>query len=244
MTTRKLAAAAEASRQSDEQESTGPAWWIKLILSCLLAFHMAAVFWAPLAFASSGPQASSPFAEGVMVWLRPYIGAMFLDHGYFFFAPNPGPSHLVRYKVEFADGREPVVGTFPDLETEQPRLLYHRHFMMAEALNNLYAPPEPPPEPSPPPLTATAAERSRYKGQREAYRLDRPRWEASRRRYEAMQNGLSEHLKAEFGGSKVTLTRVEHRLAEPGEVRDDHRRLDAADSYVDLPEIPPRGANR
>ena len=35
---------------------------------------------------------------------RPYLEAAYLDHGYAFFAPDPGPSHLVRYELEFDDG--------------------------------------------------------------------------------------------------------------------------------------------
>ncbi|MDX1947640.1 MAG: hypothetical protein SFU86_19740 [Pirellulaceae bacterium] len=244
MTTRKPPAAGDGPRQSESQEATTISWQLKALLSALLAFHVTAVFWAPLMFASSGPQGTSPFAEAGMAVLRPYIGAMFLDHGYAFFAPDPGPSHLVRYQIEFADGRQPIVGRFPDLKTEQPRLLYHRHFMMAEALNNLYTPPQMPPEPSPPPLTATKAEQARYRAQRAAYRDDQQRFAYARRRYETMQTALAEHLKHRYGGSKVTLTRVEHRLGEPGEVRDGVRRLDDPDSYTDLPEVPPRGASR
>ena len=43
-------------------------------------------------------------------------------------------------------------------------------------------------------------------------------------------------LLAEHGGSKVTLTRVAHRLATPDQVKYEGRRLNAPDSYVDLPE--------
>ena len=127
------------------------------LLPVAIVFHLTAVFVAPLAFAS---EYSSPFVNAIYAALRPYIAAMYLDHGYFFFAPNPGPSHLVDYKVEFADGRPPLTGRFPDLKTERPRLLYHRHFMLSESLHSRYRYPlTPPPEPTPPPLTATAEEK-------------------------------------------------------------------------------------
>lgn len=71
--------------------------------------------------------------------LRPYLEGAYLNHGYHFFAPEPGPSHLVRYELEFADGTKRT-GTFPDLAEHWPRLLYHRHFMMSEFIN--VAPPD------------------------------------------------------------------------------------------------------
>src|ERR1044072_2681228 len=128
--------------------------WTKVLISAVLLLHLAAVFTAPFAFASNAGEGSrSPLASALASGLRPYITALFLEHGYFFFAPLVGPNHLVDYRVEFDDGRPPVEGRFPDLAKERPRLLYHRHFMLAEALNNSSAPPEPPTEPSPPPLT-------------------------------------------------------------------------------------------
>src|SRR5262245_46752829 len=155
-------AAAELEPPATAQEAA-PKLWIKLLVSAALAFHLTAVFVAPFAFACNSGPVPSPLASAVYGWFRPYLGALYLDHGYFFFAPNPGPSHLVDYKVEFADGRPPVTGRFPDLATERPRLLYHRHFMVAESLNNRFAPPTPPPEPSPPPLTASVGEKEVFR---------------------------------------------------------------------------------
>jgi hypothetical protein len=232
MTTRKAAPAPADRPRTPQQQAVGLSPWLKAVLSALLVFHVTAVFWGPFAFACGG----SPFADQVRLWLRPYIEAAYLDHGYFFFAPNPGPSHLVRYRVEFADGRQPLVGTFPDLKTQQPRLVYHRHFMLAEALHNRYVPPEPPPEPTPPPLTATSEERARHRIQSSDYKQTLANWRHQRRQYEAMWRSFEEHLKHEYGGAKVTLTRVEHRPAMPAEVQYERRRLDAADSYRDLPE--------
>ncbi len=254
MTTRKAAAPSEGVRVAgshrpepqDAQGSLTPpggspapagAWppWLKVLASALIALHLTAVFWGPLAFASAG----SPLTGSVFAVLRPYIDALYLNHGYSFFAPDVGPSRLVRYKVEFADGREPVVGMFPNLATQQPRLLYHRHFMLSEALSNRFVPPEAPPEPTPPSLTATAAEQTRYRLQKEAYQQDLAIWQHERRQYDAMWKSFEQHLLAEHGGSKVTLTRVVHRLPLPVEVQREGRRLDAPDSYIDLPETQP-----
>ncbi|MEX2174066.1 MAG: hypothetical protein WD872_06870 [Pirellulaceae bacterium] len=215
--------------------------WVKALLSGLIAVHVAAVFWGPFAFACNVGLSSSPLADPVARVLRPYTSAMFLDHGYFFFAPDPGPSHLVRYRLEFADGREPVEGVFPNLRQQWPRLSYHRHFMLSEALYNQFTPPTAPPKPTPPPVTAPAAEKARYRIQTEDYRLAEARWRHQRNQYEALWQAFEEHLKHEHGATRVVLTRVEHRPALPGEVRFQNRRLDAEDSYLELPETPPRG---
>ncbi len=106
-----------------------------MVVSLLLLIHITAVFIAPFTFASSsGPGSASPFAVGLMNALRAYIDAVYLDHGYFFFAPNPGPSHLVRCRLEYEAGREAEESTFPDRQRHWPRLLYHRHFMLSESL--------------------------------------------------------------------------------------------------------------
>jgi hypothetical protein len=161
---------------------------------------------------------------------------MFLDHGYFFFAPNPGPSHLVHYKVEFADGREPLEGTFPSKSEHQPRLFYHRHFMLAEALQDAYIPPEPPQSPPMPSglseedRKALAAEQRIILAEQTVY------WKQRRERYEKLRHSFENHLLAAHGGSKVTLTRREHLLPSPSQFLRLGQRLDLPESYRDLPE--------
>jgi hypothetical protein len=163
---------------------------------------------------------------------------MYLDHGYFFFAPNPGPSFLVKYKVEFADGRDPVEGVFPNLEEQTPRLLYHRYFMVSTALNNSYAPPTPPPEPSPPPVNAaqSSAEQRNHQRALESYRRQKDYWAHRRKQYESLHGSIVRHLESIHPGGKVTITRVEHRPAAPNEVREDNKPLTAPDTYRDLAE--------
>ena len=240
MTTRTAPGPADRPRKAEPQDASNSSWppWKKWAASALIALHVTAVFWAPFAFACNVEGSSSPLADPIARALRPYIEALYLDHGYFFFAPNPGPSHLVEYKVEFADGRAAVTGRFPELASEQPRLLYHRHFMLAEALNNSFAPPQAPPEPTAPPLTASAAERALFRSVQRAYQADLAAWRHQRRQYEAMKRSFEEHLKHEFGGSKVMLTRIEHRPATPAEVEQLGRKLSAPESYTNLSEDP------
>ena len=118
---------------------------VRGIVSIFLAFHVAAVFVAPW----SMPQPASGLSETVAAGLEPYLLALSLNNGYRFFAPNPGPSHVVHYRVHLRDGsvRE---GRFPNLEEHQPRQLYHRYFMIAETVDRatagLFPQPMPPSE--------------------------------------------------------------------------------------------------
>jgi hypothetical protein len=235
MPSRKAAAEAESPPTALDKEGV-PNFWLKLAISALLALHVTAVFVGPFAFTcNSGPDVS-PFAEAVHRCFRPYLNALYLDHGYWFFAPDPGPAHLVDYKVEFDDGRQPITGRFPDLKSQRPRLLYHRHFMIAESLHNRFVPPDPPPEPSPPPLTASADERALYQQARIQYIRRVTAYNHARAQYAAMQRSISEHLKHVHGGQRVTLTRIEHQLLSPDEVQFANRPLDAPETYVALPE--------
>jgi hypothetical protein len=118
-----------------------PAWsrGTRLLVSGLVVFHLVGVMVAPI---STPPQFAGPpsiLGSELQRVYRPYITAMFLDHAYKFFAPNPGPSHLLRYDLYFADGTKRVNADdqlLPDRFHHWPRLLYHRHFMLTEFLND------------------------------------------------------------------------------------------------------------
>lgn len=97
------------------------------VVSLMLGFHVFAVFIAPAAM----PPASPLLMDGYRLAL-PYNELLFLNHGYHYFAPDPGASTLISYSVPRA-GDAPVVGRFPNLSIH-PRLLYHRYFMLAENL--------------------------------------------------------------------------------------------------------------
>ena len=111
----------------------------RFLLSGLFVVHLTGVFVAPLTSSISTalgrlpdelrPQrTATPWLLNV---LQPYLDIAYLNHGYGFFAPDPGPSHLIRYTVEWSDGRT-IHGQLPDRNRHWPRLLYHRHFMLAE----------------------------------------------------------------------------------------------------------------
>ena len=102
------------------------------LVSVLVLLHCLAIFSSPMA----GPPPASDLSRWIEGWFDPYLRAGFLNHGYRFFAPNPGPSHLVRYEVTHADGRVES-HRFPSTDEQWPRLYYHRHFMVAERVNQL-----------------------------------------------------------------------------------------------------------
>ena len=127
---------------SESASSAGmpPAWSrrTRWMVSLLLLWHLSAVVVGPAAVApSSGLMAS------LWDWYQPYLEVLYLNHGYHFFAPEPGPSHLIRYELGFADGTQKS-GLFPHKTQHQPRLLYHRHFMLSEHLSQFAEPGTPP----------------------------------------------------------------------------------------------------
>lgn len=104
---------------------------LKWVGSCLILVHITAIFIAP---ASVGP--SSEAIRNVWTIMSPYLYATNLNHGYHFFAPEPGASTLVEYVVVKEDG-ERIWGRMPDRRTMYPRLLYHRYFMLTEFLGGV-----------------------------------------------------------------------------------------------------------
>lgn len=124
-----IARISSSERSYDEHRLPSPT--IRRIVSLLLILHLAAIASAPWAM-----QPSSLLAQRVFGFFRPYLDAAYLNHGYHFFAPEPGPSHQVRYELEYADGQK-LDGVFPNADRQTPRLAYHRHFMLTESVNRI-----------------------------------------------------------------------------------------------------------
>ncbi len=167
---------------------------VKRCISALVVLHVGAVFLAPLSFQTRGSLGSSPSVDTLLMPLRGYGEFLYLNRGYAFFAPDPGPSHLVQAAIgELTDPdlQEPV---YPDLDRDWPRLLYHRHFMLAEYLTEIHHPPGPPPELKE--QDPAAAEL----------------WEASRARYEYVRQSYVRHLRSKNPGRVVAIRRLEHLL--------------------------------
>ncbi|PQO42782.1 hypothetical protein [Blastopirellula marina] len=176
-----------------------PSWspGFRGFVSVLLLVHLTAIFVGPCA----SPPPSSRWAREAEAVLEPYLNAAFLkDHGYRFFAPNPGPSHLVRYELLDEADQEIGEGTFPNLEEHWPRLLYHRHFMISESLFNMANISDQAPPPEAPP--GVRADYDSAVGLRNAY-LD----------------SISRHLaRLHPEAAKIRIVMVQHAIPLPEDV--------------------------
>jgi hypothetical protein len=103
--------------------------WLRRAVNLWLVFHLSAIIIAPAAVAPA-----SELTRGACRFFLPYLGALYLDHGYHFFAPEPAESTLLAYVAEREDGTV-IRGRIPDRKT-WPRLLYHRYFMLTEHMND------------------------------------------------------------------------------------------------------------
>jgi hypothetical protein len=100
-----------------------------VVLNLWLVGHLMAIVTAP---ATVGP--SSQTARDVWDVVSPYLQVLYLNHGFHYFAPQPGSSHLVDWEVTRHDGSTES-GRFPNFDI-RPRLMYHRYFMLSEYLGN------------------------------------------------------------------------------------------------------------
>jgi hypothetical protein len=153
--------------------------------SLAILAYLAAVVAPPLA----GPAPASDLANRLLQPLRPLVGALFLGHGYRFFAPNPGPGHTIRWTMTMPDGSTKS-GRIPDETLDRPRLLYHRRFMVSEKISALV-----------PPADAPTEVRERAKQD-----------------WQPLVKGVATNLLRREGGLSVALETVEHYLPDPGEV--------------------------
>jgi hypothetical protein len=103
--------------------------YLRLAVNLWLVFHLAAIIIAP---AAVGP--ASDLVLTAWDGFQPYLEVLYLNHGYHFFAPEPDESTLLAFEAERADGTV-VRGRIPDRAT-QPRLLYHRYFMLTEHMDD------------------------------------------------------------------------------------------------------------
>lgn len=215
---RKIPRWADNSRMRAAEKST-IAWTPtqRSIASLLIAAHLAAVVIAPW----SSPPPAPLLAEKAARAISPYLAASFLNHGYRFFAPDPGPSHIVRYELVQSDGRV-LDGRIPDPQQHWPRLLYHRHFMITETLFNTLSRVEEIP---------TDAEVSAP--EREA--IERGN-QYARDLAAGVISGMARQLLRRYDGQSVKLFLQEHSIPFPDDVQRG-KMLDAPDLYLDMAEL-------
>ena len=119
-----------SAKKSNERRAPIAVWSAsrRRIATALIAFHLAAVIFAPLSLGGAFESLFRPFQI-----LRTYATVLYLDHGYRYFAPDPGPTHTIRFEHISADGAAHSE-KLPDRKATRPRLLYHRWFMLGESL--------------------------------------------------------------------------------------------------------------
>lgn len=178
----------------------------------LLIGHLLAVVLPPLSFQTRGPIGQSPSIATIIAPLEGYSQFLYIDRGYAFFAPEPGPSHLVQVAVTESDGHVAEM-MIPNLEVHWPRLLYHRHFMLTEFLNRIHQPLGPPPE-----LLEADPEQAEY-------------WVRARKRYEHVRQSVVEHLEHEYPGRDVAIRRIEHLIPDVIDYRLEPVSLTHPESY-------------
>ncbi|WP_231753245.1 hypothetical protein [Rosistilla carotiformis] len=96
-----------------------------------IVFHFFAVCTAP---ASIPP--SPALARSAWRMCSGYLQALYLNHGYHFFAPDPGGATLLSYEATRSDGSSDW-NRLPDRQLS-PRLRYHRHFLLTEQMAALF----------------------------------------------------------------------------------------------------------
>ncbi|PQO34742.1 hypothetical protein DTL21_14685 [Bremerella cremea] len=182
-------------------------------VSVLLLVHLTALFVGPCA----SPPPSSMWAREAEAVFEPYLHVAFLkDHGYRFFAPNPGPSHLVRYELLDEADQKIGEGTFPNLDEHWPRLLYHRHFMISESLFNMANISDEPPPP-------------------DAHPAVRADYESARDLRNAYLDSISRHLARQYPeAAKIRIVMVQHSIPLPLDVANG-RPLSDPELYEEAP---------
>ncbi|MDA8745091.1 hypothetical protein N9N28_10705 [Rubripirellula amarantea] len=191
----------------------------RLILSVLVSVHLAAVILHPLSFQAQGDLGASPVITTLFAPFRGYGQLLYIDRGYAFFAPDPGPSHLIQAAITAKDGSR-VEKMYPDLDQHQPRLMYHRHFMLSEYLHEIYQPPGPPRD-----LVAADPEAAEY-------------WTLARTRYVKVHQSIVNHLNHEHPGQESAIRRIEHLIPDLGSYIDKPIELDDPQLYRVLLDRP------
>jgi hypothetical protein len=206
----------------------------RLVLLALVTVHMLGVLAEPLRFFSRSVIGEAPEFSLLASFAKPYSQWLYLDHGYFFFAPNPGPSHLLQCTLisedksgtsEAADVRaksvegssNSVISVYPDRGQHWPRLLYHRYFMLSEFYNSRFAPSQ---------VTDDLTKDAEFMA----------RWNFDSNIYQQLQDSIKKSLKHSSGATRVTLRRLERSLPDRSQILDERLSTDDPRFIEILPE--------
>jgi hypothetical protein len=190
----------------------------RLVLSILIAAHLLAIFLPPLSFQTRGSLGQSPSVATLLGPLESYGQFLYIDRGYAFIAPDPGPSHLIQVAVTDPSTRD-TSGTatreewmYPDRSRQWPRLLYHRHFMLTEYLYEIYQPP------LPDDVSQLQPDELKF-------------WTDARSRYEHFRQSMIRHLEHENPNHEIAVRRIEHLIPDLVAYREQPVSLTDINSY-------------
>ena len=175
-------------------------------IALLLGFfvHFSGVLSEPLRFFSRSEVRTGPEFAWLAETMKPYSQWLYINHGYFFFAPNPGPSHLIQCAFSPQDNGEATekLGpklTMPDRNENWPRLLYHRYFMLSEFYSSRFAPQQ---------VTEELKKDTEFM----------QRWSFDKELYDQLQKSMVASLKHSKSKDSVDLRRVERLLPDSQQV--------------------------
>jgi hypothetical protein len=106
-----------------------PALFIRIVISLLIAWHFTGIFLAALSIPERSPLVMALSQRPPM---QNYLDMLYMNQGHSFFAPDVGPGHVLRYELFDRSNTLLNQGTLPDKKEHWPRLLYHRHMMLAD----------------------------------------------------------------------------------------------------------------
>ena len=207
-----------------EQSSNVCPTWLRRLCLGLAALHLLGVLAEPLRFFSRSELGVAPDFGLLGETAKPYSQWLYLDHGYFFFAPNPGPGHLIRCSLSRKKDVEHTESDaadstrfFPDRKSDWPRLLYHRYFMLSEFYNSRYAPRQ---------VTEELKKDPEFLA----------RWTFDNDLYLQIQTSMTKSLKHSTGATQVDLRRLERLLPDPPQILREGLALTDPRFLVLLPE--------
>lgn len=216
----------------DPASMTWPVW-ARVVVSVAVVWHLVGVMVAPISTPPRFEGQDSVIGTKLKTVYEPYVTALYLNHAYKFFAPNPGDSHLLRYDLYFADGTKRVNRDdqiLPDRFHHWPRLLYHRHFMLTEFIND-FAPPwvwrneankpaaDVAANPTPPPV--------------QGEELPPAEGQGGPPHVKVYVDGIAAYLARRYGASRVDLFYRKHLLPSIDDFRQVGKKLDSPQSYLD-----------
>ena len=185
---------------------------IQYVLMFAFLIHFLGVLAEPLRFFSRSEIRTGPEFAWLADSMKPYSQWLYLNHGYFFFAPNPGPGHLIQCMLSTSSAGAPPdqdssqVLLLPDRSEHWPRLLYHRYFMLSEFYTSRYAPEQVTPD---------------LKKDLEFMQT----WASDKELYDQIQSSIVSSLKHSRSVGNVKLRRIERLLPDSQQVLNDGWRL-------------------